>query len=67
MESIKEIPDEHIKFFEKFVNDDISFCNLVAGNHSGIISNLLLFSDLETLIFPLYPYYLSTFLTSSSR
>jgi hypothetical protein len=39
----------------------------MAGNHSGIISNVLLFSDLKILIFPLYPYFLYTFLTSNSR
>jgi hypothetical protein len=61
------IPDELIKFFEKFVNDEINFCNFMAGNHSGIISNLLLFSDLKILIFPLYSYFLCTFFTSNSR
>jgi hypothetical protein len=61
------IPDELIKFFEKFVNDEINFCDFMAGNHSGIISNLSLFSDLKILIFPLYSCFLCTFFTSNSR
>lgn len=61
------IPDEHIKFFEKFVNNKIKICSFTVGNYSEIISNLLLFSDLKILNFPLYSYYLSTFLISDPR
>jgi hypothetical protein len=32
------IPNELIKFFERFVNDEINFCNFMVGNHRGIIS-----------------------------
>jgi hypothetical protein len=61
------VPDQGVKFLKKLVNYEINFCNFMAGNHSGIISNVLLFSDLKILIFPLYFYFLYTFLTSNSR
>lgn len=48
------ILNQVIKFFEKFVNNEINFSNFIAGDHGGIISNVLLFSDLKILIFPLY-------------
>lgn len=37
------ILDEMIKFFEKFVNYEINFCNFMVGNHSGIISEYFSF------------------------